>query len=123
MRTANNDTKLHGAITTRDLARLRDGLKVGQKVPCIIEIPCEGRGERERFFRGGRAKIADQAQVSLHRGTVRHGDIQGHHHIIRGACPSAARRGETYIIIRPIGRERGTYEKRQWLHEPDHSRI
>lgn len=50
MRTANNDTKLHGAITTRDLARLRDGLKVGQKVPCIIEIPCEGRGERERFF-------------------------------------------------------------------------
>lgn len=50
MRTANNDTKLHGAITTRDLARLRDRLKVGQKVPCIIEIPCEGRGERERFF-------------------------------------------------------------------------
>lgn len=45
-----NDIKLHGAITTRDLARLRDKLKVGQKVPCIIEIPCEGRGERERFF-------------------------------------------------------------------------
>lgn len=45
-----NDGKLHGAITTRDLARLRDKLKVGQKVPCMIEIPCQGRGERERFF-------------------------------------------------------------------------
>lgn len=45
-----NDIKLRGAITTRDLARLRDKLRVGQKVPCVIEIPCQGRGERERFF-------------------------------------------------------------------------
>lgn len=44
-----NNTKLRGAITTRDLARLRNRLKIGQKVPCIIEIPCEGRRERERF--------------------------------------------------------------------------
>lgn len=50
MRTANNDIKLHGAITTHDLARLRARLRVGQKIPCRIEIACFGRGERERFF-------------------------------------------------------------------------
>ena len=45
-----NEVKLHGAITTRDIARLREKLKVGQKVPCIVEIPCQGKRERERFF-------------------------------------------------------------------------
>ncbi|GEM_PF-1702702 len=45
-----NDAKLRGAITPREISQLRARLRVGQKIPCRIEIACFGRGERERFF-------------------------------------------------------------------------
>ena len=45
-----DDAKLRGAITPREISQLRARHRVGQKIPCRIEIACFGRGERERFF-------------------------------------------------------------------------